>query len=186
MKLFLFLSLFFITSVSTQAKDGLEEINCSNLDKSHKNYVQHTELCTQTYSQLKKIQWSMNYDTYNNIIILNIYSPDFNQVCHVTLLNQSNQVIRKYRLGNKNFFANIERQEVIQAPTLNSFINQVTKGRLEPCEFYLPKNYSPNIESEKKTELSKKNSYSMPSIKTTQHKQPTNSLPKQLFNKVFK
>ena len=77
---------------------------------------------------------------------------------------------------------------MIFAPSLSSFINQAAGARLEPCEYYAFLNYAGTPETPKKIDEQKKQSYSAPSSSktTTSTKQTSNSLGKELLNKVFK
>jgi hypothetical protein len=187
LRLFLFLFLFCIGTANARAPDGTEEVNCISLNKNHKNYKHHLASCVSIQQNLNKIQWSWSIDNLNNSIDLKIYTPDLNFLCYLNIYNSSNQVIIKYKLNRRTFFANQEFRETIYAPTLSSFVNQVSSARLEPCEFYAFLNYPDTTETSKKIDQQNKQIYSSSSTnKTTSSKQTTNSLGKELLKKVFK
>ena len=188
MKLFIFLFLFCISTVNARAPDGTEEVNCLSLNKNHKNYRHHVESCEQIIGNLKIIKWSWKMDDFNNTIDLTIYTPDFNTLCYLNIFNSSGQSVRKFKLNRRTYYPNQEFTEMIFAPSLSSFINQAAGARLEPCEYYAFLNYAGTPETPKKIDEQKKQSYSTPSSSktTTSTKQTSNSLGKELLNKVFK
>lgn len=187
--LFLFLFLFCIGIANARAPDGTEEINCLSLNKSHKNYRHHAEYCASVIDNLKRIKWSWEINDFSNFIDLTIYTPNLNFLCYLNILNSSGQSVRKFKLNRRTFYANQEVREMIFAPSLSSFINQAASARLEPCEYYAFLNYPDTPEIPKKIDEQKKQSYSLPSPTntiTTSPKQTSNSLGKELLNKVFK
>jgi hypothetical protein len=188
LKLFIFLFLFCISTVNARAPDGTEEVNCLSLNKNHKNYRHHVESCEQIIGNLKRIKWSWQMDDFNNTIDLTIYTPDFNTLCYLNIFNSSGQSVRKFKLNRRTYYPNQEFTEMIFAPSLSSFINQAAGARLEPCEYYAFLNYAGTPETPKKIDEQKKQSYSAPSSSktTTSTKQTSNSLGKELLNKVFK
>ena len=187
MRLFLFLFVFCISAANARAPDGFEEVNCLSLNKSHKNYQYHAETCSQIIDNLKRIKWSWRLDDFNNAIDLTIYTPNLNFLCYLNIFNSSGQSVRKFKLNRRTFYANEEVREMIFAPSLSSFINQVASARLEPCEFYAFLNYPDTTETSKKTDQQNKQTYSSSSTnKITTSKQTTNSLGKELLKKVFK
>lgn len=188
LKFFIFLFLFCIGTANARAPDGTEEVNCLSLNKSHKNYRHHAELCDPIIDNLKRIKWNWQINDFNNTIDLTIYTPNLNVLCYLNILNSSGQTVRKYKLNRRTFFANQEVREIISAPSLNSFINQAASARLEPCESYAFLNYPDTPEITKKIDEQKKQSYSSSQTKitTTSPKQTSNSLGKELLNKVFK
>jgi len=188
LKFFLFLFLFCIGTANARAPDGTEEVNCLSLNKNHKNYRHHVEGCEQIIGNLKRITWSWQMDDFNNTIDLTIYTPDFNTLCYLNIFNSSGQSIRKFKLNRRVYYPNREFSEMIFAPSLSSFVNQAASARLEPCEFYAFLNYSDTPKTTKNIDEQKKQSYSAPlSTKTTtSSKQTSNSLGKELLNKVFK